>query len=461
MADTTTTGETAIDAPTDATLFRVVKNNANFKATLAQIRKAFTTAVPADNTVLTWDAATADWSAEVSPALDASLLAAAIAPKDGDFLAANQLVAGVATPKKLTRASNRQGLTSGTSIVNVPSAVTSPRDGDMLRYSTLPTATLTISNITADASEPTVTTTTHSLISGATVLIQGVTGMTTANGTWPVKVLSTTTFKIIGPNTTVGVFGGTAEAVVPAGDWLPNNPRWRLIPDNYYGLSGGSFYTDKSPASTSTLTTLSGLSAVFVAGLPVRFVMSSSPTYRYAIITAYSGTTLTIAGAEFTAADEVAELCVGTPEMVHHERFLLPENYGADQPPPTGSTEATKLAVNTSFTNGSYVESFIWRRSKAYLVSFSAIHDSPAGTAPMVTPTIGASFGTGTPVSTENSGNGPSLSGTANTWVHNSPVAIDVNAYDIVMNDVVELDFTSGSSGAPKSLNVICVFVFE
>lgn len=431
MADKTTTNETAVGTPTDADLIRIVQGGANLKMTRAQNRKALTTVVPADNTVLTWDAALADWVAEVSPALDASLLASAITPTDGDFLAANQLVAGVATPKKMTRAENRQNLTSGISPV---ANIASPRDGDFLRYTDLTAATLTVSNITA-ATDPVVTTTTHGLISGATVTIAGVTGMTGANGTWPVVVVSPTTFQIIG-TTTAGVYAGTVTAVVPTGDWLPDNPRWRLIPDTKY--------TKANPINTSQITVVAGL-ADFVVGSPIR-VKQTAVSYVYGIITAYSATTLTIAGAPlvFGGADDIEEIAVGNGDMLFEKLFYIQGTFQS------GTDSATKLA-----DDGQY---YLWRKRKAYLVSFSATVTSDGGNMGRVTPVIGGSV-----VSTENTNTGPIFSATSGTWVHNSAVSINSSNYAIEFGDAVELQYTehaSGSSGE-EDLHVLCVFVFE
>ena len=218
------------------------------------------------------------------------------------------------------------------------------------------------------------------------------------------------------------------------GDFVASNPRWRIVPK---GL-----YTDDARASSSTITVLAS-QAIFAVGLPLRFKHSGAA--RYAIITAYSGTTLTIAGAELTAATEISELAVGTPEMIFEKVLYLPGTYGS------GDTNATKLLVNGSTD----IVSYIWRKPKAYLVTYSAINHNVAGGQGNVSPVIGTDV-----VSTENANQGVTLSSSANTWVHGSAVTIDTTKYDITFGEIVELTYTAGTA-SETDLHVLCVFIYE
>lgn len=218
------------------------------------------------------------------------------------------------------------------------------------------------------------------------------------------------------------------------GDFVASNPRWRIVPK---GL-----YTDDAPASTSTITVLAS-QAIFAAGLPIRFKHGGSA--KYAIITAYSGATLTIAGAALTAATEISELAVGTPEMLFEKMLYLPGTYGS------GDTNATKLLVNGSTD----IVSYIWRKPTAYLVTYSAINHNIGGGQGNVSPVIGTDV-----VSTENANQGVTLSGSANTWVHGSAVTIDTTKYDITFGEIVELTYTAGTA-SETDLHVLCVFIFE
>ena len=194
--------------------------------------------------------------------------------------------------------------------------------------------------------------------------------------------------------------------------------------------------------------------------MPIRFKHGGAA--KYAIITGYSGTTLTIAGAALTAATEITELAVGTPEMLHTERFHLPGPYGSGQGA-TGDVENDFLANNQATVGGGATErqGLLWELPKAYLVTFRATHyQTPVPTtAPNFTPRIN-----GANVSSQNTNTGPLLStpnATFGTWVDNSPVEINTSNYAISRDQALTVSFKSGSSNLGEDFNIVMVFVFE
>ena len=443
MADTTTSGETAVTTPTDADLIRIVQANANFKMTRAQNRKYFHAAadVPADNDVLTWDAGVADWRPATPASASAALLldTTATTANDADYTALNQS----ATAKKLTRALNRANFTSG-----LPTVL----DGDVLRYTDLPAAP-TISSATVATPIVVTTSAPHGLTTGTTILISGATGMTELNATWLIVGLTDTTFSLINPVTlgnSVGANAYTGSGVIslPAGDWFPSNSRWRTILAPKYTVAA---------ATSSTITVLSSLSD-FANGLPIR--VKQAGDYLYGIITDYTSTTVTIAGAALVASGNITELAVGTPEMITEVVFFLPGTYGSND-----AATLTKLETNSCTIDGSTIKpSFIWRKPKAYLVTFSATHFSAPANAPRLSPRInGATVSTdGTGLGSGGTDAGPQMSTTSGTFAHNSAVGINASNYDINLNEKMELSFTPHSSGSAggTNLTVICIFVF-
>lgn len=195
------------------------------------------------------------------------------------------------------------------------------------------------------------------------------------------------------------------------------------------------------PASTSSIT-MSDTGDMAV-GLPVRYTYNGS-TY-YGIVSAVSASaSITVNGAPLNTAHALTALEVGTPEMVKQVDFHIEADYDG-------------TAQNILATIGK--KSYKWFGGDAYLVAFSAAHATAdtGATQPYLNVKIGGSL-----VSTNATNNGLQLSGTANTWVNNSAVAISASNYDISHGDAVEIACTViGTNGDADNLSVSCLFVYE
>jgi hypothetical protein len=232
-----------------------------------------------------------------------------------------------------------------------------------------------------------------------------------------------------------------------AADFVAGNPRWKTVPKSRYTASGFS--------NTYTLT-MSNTSD-FAIGLPIKFTNATS-TY-YAIVTGLSAnTSITLSGAPLTGT--LSAVYVGTPEMVHTERFMLPFIYGSSTAATAGPTY--KLAASDGTASGSVPKTwhlaYQWQKSPAYLVRFGATNFATGATGPKLSPMIGTLGGTMKVISTENGNLGPSLSTTAATWVYNAAGTIDAAKYDIALGNDVEILFTAGSANQ-QDLLIVCTFV--
>lgn len=193
-----------------------------------------------------------------------------------------------------------------------------------------------------------------------------------------------------------------------------------------------------TPASTSTLTMTVDKTAVLKVGIPVRYTIGG--VVYYGQITAVTANLLTVAGASMGGS--VTKLEYGLSEMVQTIDYFVGGVYG---------DTAEDLLVNKVKTYSK------WRMGKAYLVSFSAIEETPdSGTEPKVNVKID-----GSAVSTNDSNKGVQLTAD-NNEVINPAVAVSTSNYDINTGESIEISCTeAGGTGDAENLTVTCIFILE
>lgn len=192
------------------------------------------------------------------------------------------------------------------------------------------------------------------------------------------------------------------------------------------------------PASTSTITMTSDLTATIKPGKAIKFKLSG--TYYYAICTAITANLLTIAGAPLTTGDgDLTELYYSEfAGQVIQVPILVP-GYFAD------ATE-TALLLNDN------LEYLKWTQSKAYLVRMSATQKvADTGSENTVNCAINGSNVFSTALT---------LDATAGTWA-NTVVAVTTANYDINFDESIELVATKVGNGDCTDLSVILTFVGE
>lgn len=194
-----------------------------------------------------------------------------------------------------------------------------------------------------------------------------------------------------------------------------------------------------TPASTSTLTMTSDLTAILKAGLPVKYTISSS--VFYGIITAVAADLLTISGAPL--GGDVTALAYGSAEMVIQADFYISGTFG-------NGTD-TDLLYNDMKTK------FVWRLGKAYCVGFSVLEKTvDTGAEPKINVLVN-----GQRVSTADSNLGVQL-GSAGAWVANSAVAVNTAYYDINTGEAVTVECSAaGGTGDAADLTVSSIFILE
>lgn len=202
---------------------------------------------------------------------------------------------------------------------------------------------------------------------------------------------------------------------------------------------GGAF--TRSSDSQFTVTDSATAQEAFKVGRPLRFA-DTKGTWSYAIVTAYSSGTVTIAGAPMTTSFDTY-LQYGDMSKVVVEHYFISGAY---------ADAANSTALTTDMNCYSS-----WGRGRAYLVTFGAVHKIVDATAQ---PKINVDAG-GNSVSTNDSNNGVQLS-TAGTWVYNSAVAISTTNYVVDRNESVEINVkVAGTAGDAKDLTVRITFIQE
>lgn len=227
----------------------------------------------------------------------------------------------------------------------------------------------------------------------------------------------------------VGTDGQVLKVVAGAPAWATDT------------ASGASFWTQTTgtftatPASTSTLTMGTDLTATIKVGYPLKYAIGGT-TY-YGIVTAITSNLLTVAGAPL--GGDVTALYYGNPERVIQATYSI-NGYFAD-------------AANTTLLATDLLAKEKWQQSKAYLVMISHIvtTDDSGANQPLVTVSVNGSV-----VGTDNTNAGLAV---AETWT-DTVVGINTSNYDINTGEAIEIvTDASGSNGDAQNLTVRCVWV--
>lgn len=207
--------------------------------------------------------------------------------------------------------------------------------------------------------------------------------------------------------------------VAPIADGIDS--RWMTIPADFYTAT---------PATTSTVT-MSDTSDLEV-GLPVRYTYGG--TAYYGVVTAVTANTLlTIAGATLDTGTAITKLEVGRPELVVQIPFFVSGAYG------DGVADLLLADMNASSR---------WKLADGYVVAYEAAHATVDTGSPQ--PSINVKVA-GNLVGTENTNNGLVMSGTINTWVKSSAIAISTANYGISLDDAIEVRCTVAGGNADAS----------
>lgn len=192
-----------------------------------------------------------------------------------------------------------------------------------------------------------------------------------------------------------------------------------------------------APASTSTITTTVDMTAYVPVGAGLRYVIGGV-TY-YGVVTVCAAALITVAGAPLGGT--ITALYVGPDKA-----FMVPVNIPGTY---NGSTQNLIVGVAKG--------GFPWLERQVFLVAFRARHNTVCAT---TQPKINPKIGTGA-VSTNDSNLGITMSGTANTDVINSAVAINTTNYVVANGAEIEIACTATGTGTAKDLTVSLVFVRE
>ncbi len=214
---------------------------------------------------------------------------------------------------------------------------------------------------------------------------------------------------------------------------------WKLIStDNYTA----------TPDSTSKI--LMSDTGEMQVGYPVRYTYGGVAYYGV-VASMIADTEITVRGAPLNTGVDLTDLRVGPPSHVVVQRLLVPGAYLVPWHYPNEEGTKDLLAEIAR-------RSVAWRHGPAKLVGMAVVQRTVDGTAQ---PKFNAKIG-GDAVLTSDGGAGVQVSGTEETWVWASAVAIDTNEYSIAGGDAIEILCTaSGSDGDACDLSVDLVFVLE
>lgn len=187
-----------------------------------------------------------------------------------------------------------------------------------------------------------------------------------------------------------------------------------------------------TPASTSTITMTSDLTATIKPGYPLKYAIGGT-TY-YGICTAIASNLLTVAGAPLSG--DIAALYYGDPARAVQLPILIPGYYE------DASTTRTSLADDLG-------QSLVWQQAPAYLVRVNAC----------------SRVADGSSNGTVNVGiNGADVLSTAITLANTSwtpsVVAVATANYDINFGEVIEVSAGKGTGGDAQDLSMVLTFVF-
>jgi hypothetical protein len=177
-------------------------------------------------------------------------------------------------------------------------------------------------------------------------------------------------------------------------------------------------------------------------GVPIRYTITGSATYRYAVITALSANAyIDVAGVSLSG--DLTSLFVGSAGNLVIETWLLPGLYAA-------STSSTKLLdIGKTFWKN-------YGKSKALckFVVFQQTSDTGA-TQPKVN-----LVNSGTEACSENTNNGPAVP-SAGTAATNAVATIVAAQQVFAHNTPLEVKVTAGTNGNAQNLTIKAIFVIE
>jgi hypothetical protein len=191
--------------------------------------------------------------------------------------------------------------------------------------------------------------------------------------------------------------------------------------------------------SSDTQITVTNTNNKFKAGMPLKFTISSVD--QFALITAVSSNTLTLAGAPFTAS--VTACYLGKPEKVQQVDFCFYEYWSAY----AGNFDSL-ISEHLGATS-------VWGLSNACLVRVGArskVMDSPATT-------INVYKGS---ASTTVLSSNLSLGTSANSWVYSTSSTINTTNYKFVFGNSYDVKFTrTASTATARNLTLSLWFILE
>ena len=188
-----------------------------------------------------------------------------------------------------------------------------------------------------------------------------------------------------------------------------------------------------APASTSTITMTTDLTATILVGMPLKYVIGGV-TY-YGVVGAITSILLTVNGAPL--GGNVTALYYGDATRVTNIDIIIPGLYEA--------------ASGTTLINTFLASQFIWDKQVSYLVRyrcFSNVHDS--GTHGQASVRINS-----TEVNTTAGG----LTIAANATWYSTVIDIATAAYDINPGEILEITAVKGGTGDASDLTVSMTFV--
>jgi len=207
-----------------------------------------------------------------------------------------------------------------------------------------------------------------------------------------------------------------------------------------YNEVATSKYT-ATPASTSRIT-MSDTSDMYV-GRPLKYTYNS--VVYCGIVSAISGNTyIDVAGATLNTGQAITKLEIGHKDAVVQMPFFIQGTYG----------DGNNSALLASDMNA-YVR---WKESEAALVLFDVTHKTAdtGGNQPKVNVYLN-----GNAVSTQNSNQGPAVSGTPGTWTANSAIEINTSYYSIAYDQSIEIGVVAGSTGDAANLSGNMLFILK
>lgn len=188
-----------------------------------------------------------------------------------------------------------------------------------------------------------------------------------------------------------------------------------------------------TPASTSTLTMTSDLSATIKPGYPLKYTIGGVTYYGYC--TAITSNLLTVAGAPLGGS--VTALSYGDPTRVTQIQAQIPSTY--------------EDASNTALIASDLKTSFIWSKSTEYLVQYSVYSYTADGSGD------GKASVRINDTEVNTSAGGLTIAA-ATTW-YSTIVNIDSAAYDINYGESLEVTAVKGTGGDATYLTVKMIFV--